>query len=101
MQKVSEVTLSVYATSKKYDIPKRTISWHLKKQQNGGLKKTGLEKVLTGFEEEQLVKWLGVSSDLGDPNTKDDLVRAALDEWELRKFSDSLQFKNEIQQNIG
>ena len=44
-----------------YDIPEQVISWHLKKQQNRGLKKTGLENVLTEVGEEQLVDWLGVS----------------------------------------
>ena len=50
-------------------IPERTISWHLKKQQNGEvLKKTAHENVFTKLEEEQLVEWLDASSDLDDPN---------------------------------
>ena len=47
LQKVSEGIISVYATSKNCDIPERTICWHLKKQKNGGLNKTGPENVLT------------------------------------------------------
>ena len=48
--------------------------------------------MLTEFEEEQLVEWLGVSSDLGDPKTKDELIKAASDVKKLRKSSDTPPF---------
>ena len=94
MQKVSEETLSVYDASKKYDMPERTISWHLKEQQKRGQKKTGPENVFTEFEEEQLNEWLGVSSDLSDLKTKDDLIKAVPFERKFLKSSDKPQFKN-------
>ena len=75
-----------------YDIPNRTISWNLKKQQNReGFKKTDPENVLTEFEEEQLVEWLFV---LGDRKTKDDLIKAASDARKFCKSSHTLQFIN-------
>ena len=46
LQKDSEGTYSLFAASKKYDIPGKMVSWQLKKQQNGeGLKKTGPENM--------------------------------------------------------
>ena len=51
--------------------------------------------MLTEFEE-QLVKWLGVLSNLGNPKTKDDLVKGASDVQKLCKSSDTPQFKNEL-----
>ena len=91
----SEEILSVCFAAKKYGVPERTISWHLKKQQNGiDLKKTALKNVLTEVEEKQLVEWLDASSNFADP--KDDLTEAASDVRKLRKSSDAPLFKNDL-----
>lgn len=95
LKKVADKSLTVYAASKKYDIPERTLSYRLRiKQKNEELKKTGPDNVLTELEEKQLAEWLIVSSELGDPRTKDDLIHAAAQIRNLRRSSSSREFKN-------
>jgi len=95
LKKVSDNKLTIYAASKKYDIPESTISFRLKKKQKeDDLKKAGRGSVLTESEESQLADWLIISSELGDPKSKDDLIHAAADIRNLRSASSSPQFKN-------
>ena len=59
-------------------------------------KKTGPENEFTRFEKKLLVEWLGVSSNLGNPKKKEDLIKATSDVRKHRKSSDTPQFKNRL-----